>query len=145
MTALPPLAPLNLVVPETPPCSQAAAQTPQTLLSQPTRCSQSDASPVRPAGLGDSACIGDTLRIDDDVDGGSGGGSGSEGEDIMEGAVLRKDYKSIPHLDAYSSLAVDDSASLPVLSELQVDTPCPPPHHCASMLTPLPAAARRRG
>jgi hypothetical protein len=41
----------------------------------------------------------------------------------MEGAVLRKDYKSIPHLDAYSSLAVDDSASLPVLSELQVDTP----------------------
>ena len=128
MTALPPLAPVVFVVPETPPCSQAAAQTPQTLLSQPARCSQSDGSPIRAPALGDSACIGDTLRIDDGGDDDAAGSSGSEGEDIMDGAVLRNDYKIIPRLDAYSSLAVDDSAScLPALSELQVNPPPPPP------------------
>ena len=55
------------------------------------------------------------LRIEDDE-----AGSSSQGEDIMQGDVLRKDYKSIPHLDSYSSLAVDDAANLPALSELQV-------------------------
>jgi hypothetical protein len=126
MTA--PLVSINFVVPETPPCSQAAAETPQTLLSQPDRClqsvihslSQSDSSPVRLPALGDANCIGDTLRIDDDHDSGAAGGSSSEGEDIMHSAVLRKDYKSIPHLDTYSSLAVDDSASVPALSGQQV-------------------------
>ena len=62
------------------------------------------------------------LRIEDDE-----AGSSSQGEDIMQGDVLRKDYKSIPHLDSYSSLAVDDAANLPALSELQVPPPNPTP------------------
>jgi hypothetical protein len=109
---------VNFVVPETPPCSQAAAQTPLTLLSQTARCSQSDISPLRLPALGDASCIGDTLRIEDDSC--AAGDSSSEGEDIMHSAVLRKDYQSMPHLDSYSSLAVDDSVSLPNLSEQQV-------------------------
>jgi hypothetical protein len=116
MTATP--ASIDFVVPETPPCSQAAVETPLTLLSQPARHPQSDVSPVRRSNLGDASCIGDTLLIDDDSV--AAGGSSSEGEDIMHSVVLRKDYKSIPHLDSYSSLSVDDAASLPVLSEQQV-------------------------
>ena len=116
MTATP--ASIDFVVPETPPCSQAAVETPLTLLSQPARHPQSDVSPVRRSNLGDASCIGDTLLIDDDSV--AAGGSSSEGEDIMHSVVLRKDYRSIPHLDSYSSLSVDDAASLPVLSEQQV-------------------------
>jgi hypothetical protein len=112
-------APVSFVVPETPPCSQAAAQTPLTLQALPNRCSQPDGSPVRPPALGDASCLGDTLRIDEDS---AASGHSSEGEDIMLSGKLRKDYKSIPHLDSYSSLAVDDSASLPALSEQQVST-----------------------
>jgi hypothetical protein len=115
---LPPPSSIDVVVPETPPCSQAAAQTPSTLLSQPARCSHSDGSPLRISVLGELSCIGDTLRIGDEE---AAGCSSSEGEDIMQSYC--KDYKSIPHLDSYSTLAVDDSASLPALSEQQVNSP----------------------
>ena len=68
--------------------------------------------------------MGDTLRMEEEEE---DAGSSSQGEDIMQGDVLRKDYKSIPHLDSYSSLAVDDAANLPALSELQVPPSPPPP------------------
>jgi hypothetical protein len=128
-------APITIVVPETPPCSQAAAQTPLTLQALPNRCSQPDGSPVRLPVLGDASCIGDTLRIDDVAeDGGS-----SEGEDIMLSGKLRNDYKSIPHLDSYSTLAVDDSASLPALSEQQVSSSSFQSQlHLHLLLPPLP-------
>jgi hypothetical protein len=132
-----PPAPIDFVVPETPPCSQAAAQTPLTLQALPNRFAQPDDSPVRLPALGDASCFGDTLRIDDD---GAADGCSSEGEDIMLSGKLRKDYKSIPHLDSYSTLAVDDSASLPALTEQQVcshttaccpmHAPYPPVHYC---------------
>ena len=78
------------------------------------------------------------LRIEDDE-----AGSSSQGEDIMQGDVLRKDYKSIPHLDSYSSLAVDDAANLPARSELQVPPRPPPPPATSRPLNPPTTVAIR--